>query len=131
MGMDLHPSILRFFRQRMRDHGSVDAISRVDWDDEIIFEIKRGKYDDAIKVWLTDAYLFTETDFDNRPECITGGDYILVAKPEGGFDLDYEVIRQSRIGVGQIGKFMGALNLRDAWRFLTADEKEKLKISRL
>ena len=88
-------------------------------------------YADTITVWLSDAYLFTDADFHNRPGLLREGDYIIVGKPEGGIAVDYELIRQYKIGVGKIGKYMGALNFSEPWRFLTSEERDKLGVRSL
>lgn len=128
MGKDLHPSIRTFFLGRMDEHDAVSAVDLLPDDDDILYELRRARFGDTITVWLSDAYLFTDADFHNRPGNIGAGDYIIVGKPEGGISVDYDLIRQYNIGVGKIGKFMGALNFPETWRFLTAEEREKLGI---
>jgi hypothetical protein len=90
----------------------------------------RSKQRDTILVWLTDAYFFTEMDYHNRPLVLRTGDFILVAKPEGGFGVSDDLVEQARIGVGQIGKLMGALNTRQMWTYLTPDEREERRRAR-
>lgn len=131
MGKDLHPSIRTFFLDRMHEHDAVSAVDLLPDEDNFLYELRRPRFQDTITVWLSDAYLFTDAEFHNRPANIGAGDYIIVGKPEGGIAVDYDLIRQYNIGVGKIGKFMGALNIREAWRFLTTEEKEKLGITNL
>lgn len=131
MSKDLHHSIIDFFEARMNAHDCVNDYAILNDDDDLIYQINRAKRAGSLNVWLCDVYHFTETDFYNRPQLIGRGDYILIAKPEGSFSIDYDIIRRERIGVGQIRKFMGALNFDDPWRFLDAQEREKLKIRRL
>lgn len=131
MGKDLHPSINSFFLTRMNEHDAVSGIEIIQNDDDYIYELRRKRFGDTITVWLSDAYLFTDADFHNRPAGVTAGDYIIVGKPEGGIAVDYELIRQYRVGVGKIGKFMGALNFQEPWRFLTGEEREKLVVRSL
>lgn len=131
MGKDLHPSIRSFFLDRMNEHDAVSTVDMVPDDDDFIYELRRSRFGDTITVWLSDAYLFTDADFHNRPPAIAEGDYIIVGKPEGGLAADYELIRQYKIGLGKIGKFMGALNFPEPWRFLTGEEREKLGVRSL
>lgn len=131
MSKDLHPSIRTFFLARMNDHDAVSAVDLLPNDDDFIYELRRSRFRDTITVWLSDAYLFTDADFYNRPGALSEGDYIIVGKPEGGIAVDYELIRQYKIGVGKIGKFMGAINLPEPWRFLTPEEREKLGVHSL
>jgi hypothetical protein len=126
MGKDLHPSIRSFFVARMHEHDAVSSVEMLNDDDDFLYDIRRARFGDSITVWLSDAYLFTDAEFHNRPASLSEGDYIIVGKPEGGIAVDYELLRQYKIGVGKIGKFMGALNFADLWRFLTAEERDKL-----
>jgi hypothetical protein len=66
-------------------------------------------------------------DFNNRPRQLGPGDYIVIAKPEAGGGAGPELIRQYRIGVGKLGIFMGALNLRNMWTYEPPDEEEKAR----
>lgn len=127
MGKDLHPSILDFFKDRMSGHNNVASFREESDDENYLFRIARARQRDEILVWLTDAYLFTDADYYARPAKLSAGDYIVVAKPEGGFHVPQEAIDDQFIGVGQIGKFMGALNSRKMWTYLTRDEREKLE----
>lgn len=112
----------------MGEHDAVSDLRLVSDADDFIYEIRRDRFGETMKVWLCDAYLFADTDFYNRPAILNAGDYIIVAKPEAGFTIDYDLIRREKIGVGKIGKFMGAINLPEPWRFLDAVEREELKM---
>ena len=131
MGKNLHHSILKFFFARMGEHDAVSDLSVVGHDAEFLYRIRRDRFGDEFTVWLSDAYHFTEADLYNKPNEIGANDYIIIGKPEGGFNLDYDLIKQEQIGVGKIGKFMGAINLPEPWRFLDEYEREKLGIRRL
>lgn len=114
----------------MSGHSNVADMRDESDDENYIYRIARAKQRDEILVWLTDAYLFTDADYYSRPPELRAGDFILVAKPEGGFHLDIETIHRERIGVGQIGKFMGALNAKEMWTYLTQDERERIERER-
>jgi hypothetical protein len=121
MGTDLYYTIPQFFEKRMQEHDCVKSLHRLDVDDEFIYEIVRARYDDKIRVWLSDAYLFTEFDYDNRPRLLSKGDYILIAKPEGGYSVSAELVKRVKISVGKIGEFMGALNKEKMWTYSPPD----------
>jgi hypothetical protein len=121
MGTDLYYTIPQFFEKRMQEHGCVKSLRRLDVDNEFIYEIVRAKYDDKIKVWLSDVYLFTEFDYDNRPRLLTKGDFILIAKPEGSYNVSAELLKRVKIGVGKIGELMGALNKEKMWAYSSPD----------
>jgi hypothetical protein len=125
MGNDIHHTIVKFFEARMREHSMVASFDRLDVGDDITYEITRAKFDDKVRIWLCDAYIFTEMDFLNRPSLIKAGDYILIAKPEGGGGLGLHLISNYKIGVGKIGDLMGALTMRDMWKYLPPTPEEK------
>ncbi len=112
----------------MREHSNVASIQDQSTDNFFLYRVNRKRYGDLI-VWLSDAYRFGDMDFHNRPVELGAGDFILVAKPEGGFSVSAELIRNARIGVGQIAKLMGALTSRNPWEYLTPEEREALKRS--
>jgi hypothetical protein len=124
MGSDLYYTIRRFFEDRISGHSMVATIRKLDVEGEIVYEITRLQYRDTIRVWLSDACLFTEMDYFNRPKELRAGDYILIAKPEGNGGVTDELIAITQIGVGKLGTLMGALNVRKLWAYVppTAEE---------
>lgn len=124
MGKDLHHTILKFLQKRLDNHSMVTGWSRADEDDYIVYDVERKKYADRVKILLSDAYLFTEFDFINRPkiEC----DFILIAKPEGGYSVKRTETDAAKIGVGKLGEMMGALNSKEMWTY-TAPSDEELR----
>jgi hypothetical protein len=113
----------------MRVHSMVKSFKRIDVPGEIVYEITRHIFDDTVRVWLSDAYRFTEMDFINRPSALKAGDFILIAKPEanGFFESDDE----TQIGMGKIGELMGALNVREMWTYEPpTDEQRRLRRER-
>lgn len=126
VGKNIHPSIPVFFKQRMEQHSIAGAITRADTDNWIIYEIHRPKYGDTVRVYLTDAYLFTEFDLDEMRSELGKNDFVLVARPEAGYTpQSRESGRQTQLGVGKLGDFMGALNKRNMWEYLTKEEREE------
>ncbi len=124
MGKDLYYTIPRFFEARMREHSMVAAIRQLDVEGEFVYEITRNRHDDTIRVWLSDAYRFTEMDYFNRPRELKTGDYILIAKPEGGGEVGEQLIATTRIGVGKLAELMGALNVRRMWTYVPPSDEE-------
>ena len=94
MGTELHYTIINFFEKRMAEHSNVEYFERLDVQDEYVYLIKRIKFNDHIRVWLSDAYLFTETDYYNKPREIVAGDFILIARPEATNAWDPSTQRQ-------------------------------------
>jgi hypothetical protein len=127
MGDDLYFTIPQFFEQRMLDHSMISAARRLSVLGEYVYELDRKKFRDTVRVWLSDAYRFTEMDFHNRPKELRAGDYILIAKPEGGGGVDQQLIDATHIGVGKLGELMGALNVRQMWTYIPPTEEERSK----
>jgi hypothetical protein len=124
MGKNLYYTIPRYFEARMSEHSMVRSCRLLPHDDAIIYEIKRHKFDDTVRVWLSDQYLFGEADFQNRPREIQSGDYILIARPEAGSHGGFS---DEKIRVGKLADFMGALTKRQMWKYEppTAEEKKR------
>jgi hypothetical protein len=127
MGEDLHHSIITFFEKKMSDHSNVSSIRKLSVEEEHVYEIKRKKFSDTIRVWLSDAYKFDDMNFVNRPRQIKKGDYILIAKPEATPSRGYS---QEKIRIGKIGDFMGALSKERMWLYAPPSDDEKKSRSR-
>jgi len=109
----LYPTHVEFFTQRMSEHSRVDRFTRLQIADEYIFRIERRDGLPAVNVLLSDAYRFGIADYLGCPSTIRRGDYILIARPEGGFDSAVaKRAKEDGIGIGKIAAFMGALNFR-------------------
>ena len=132
MGKDLHPQILTFFKARMKEHVIVIKLEDLSSSDDFIFLVKRKESMPDVVVHLSDAYEYGHFDFTQRPHAVANaGSFILVAKPEATFDPQQVVeARLQRIGLGQIGKLMGALNKREVWTYYTAEERQERKKSK-
>lgn len=128
MTKDLYYTIPQYFEERMREHSAVLSVEDVSTDDHFIYRIRRSRFG-TVLVWLSDAYMFTDMDYINRPVELGRGDYILIAKPEGGGGASQELIDAAEIGVGKLSDFMGALNKRETWSYTapTWEERQERK----
>jgi hypothetical protein len=124
MGKDLHYSIMKFLEKRLDGHSAVKSWERHDREDWITYTIQRFRFDDQITICLSDAYRFTDFDYHNRENFLSSGDYILVAKPEGGVAVSGPLVDASEIGVGKLGEMMGALNSRQMWKYSPPSDEE-------
>lgn len=122
MGIDLHPQVLAFFTARMQGHTRVQSCTRDNTTaTEYIFEIKRTDGLPAVKVHLSDAYDYGLAEYLVRPRQVA---FIVIARPEAGFDRSLcNRGRREGIGIGKIGKLMGALNSRDLSTYFAPDER--------
>ena len=128
MTKDLYYTIPLYFLDRMHEHSSVRSVEDVSTEDHFLFRVSRHRYGSML-VWLSDAYSFTDMNYVNRPKELSRGDYILIAKPEGGGGASQHLIESAQIGVGKLAEFMGALNRRDMWNYVapTWEERQERK----
>jgi hypothetical protein len=124
VGLDLYYTIPQSFEERMKEHSSVEYLERLNVEGEYIYEIVRYKFHDHVKVWLSDAYHFTEFDYHNRPKELRAGDYILIAKPEANGGVPSHLIDTTKIAVGKLKELMGALTVAKTWTYVPPTEEE-------
>ena len=128
MGKALRQEHIDFFTARMNEHNLVSNWGPIANEDEYLFRITRtlsGSKSD-VTVHLTDAYRYGLAEFYARPNQLKSGSFVVIGMPHA--DADSEVIdvaRKHRIGIGHIGKFMGALNHRNMWEYMTPEERER------
>ena len=133
MGRALRPEHITFFTARMNDHSRVRSCLPIPNQHEYLFRITRELrgYESDVIVHLTDAYRYGLAEFYARPSELQDGSYVVIGMPHA--DAGAEVIesaREYRIGVGHIGKFMGALNYTNVWEYVPPDER-RLREARL
>jgi hypothetical protein len=122
---NLHPSIIRFFVERMEGHSVVEQCIQQNAGAEIIFEIQRKNDLPSLLVHLSDAYDYGLGEYLAHPRSLGHGDFILIADPNADWDESLvERARKDKIGIGKIGKLMGALNLRNVWAYETPEERK-------
>src|ERR1700720_668651 len=110
----LYRTHIDFFTQRMSEHSRVEHFTRLQIADEYIFRIERKDGLPDVNVLLSDAYRFGIADYLGCPSTIRRGDFILIARPEGGFDgAVAKRAKEDGIGIGKLATFMGALNFRN------------------
>ena len=119
-------AIARFFEQKMQAHDLVESCSRLPSDDGYyIYSIERRNGLPRVTVYVSDAYSYGFADFASRPAEIGSGDFIVVNQfgPEIPADV-VEHARKAQIGLGIVGKLMGALNSREIWKYRSPAEKQ-------
>jgi hypothetical protein len=123
MGKDLHYLVIKFFHERMEAHNKVLQYSELQDEMDILYEIVRTGNLPTLTVHVSDAYRYTLNDYYSKPASLTAGDFILIARPEAEYDEDITYIaKREKIGIGKIGKLLGALNLKGVWLY---EEKNK------
>jgi len=122
----LYHSIVKFFEDRMTAHSCVTRLTRLDVPGDYIFAIERTNGRKVVNVFLSDAYYFGEADYLGRPKQIKRGDFILIARPEGGFSCSVAArAKEEGIGIGAIGRLMGALNVALPSDYMSPEERER------
>ena len=115
MGKDLHYSILKFVKAAFENHQAVKSFEIVPDEDFYIFYLKRRFHHDDLYVVLSDDYSFGDYDMITRHSVLKKGGFILIARPEAENFSDNNA--SNKIGIGKIGKLLGALNKNDFWNY--------------
>ena len=130
MGKALRPEHIAFFTVRMNEHNLVSNWEPIANEHEYVFKIRRilsGSQGDVI-VHLTDAYRYGLAEFYARPGQLRAGSYVVIGMPHADSAADViEAAKLERIGIGHIGKFMGALNHKNIWEYISPDERRQKK----
>jgi hypothetical protein len=101
----------------MSDHSKVLSCTMLDVDDEYLFLIKRsGGLSDVI-VHYSDTYEYSRATFQTRPPKVGRNSFVLVVPHAPESDLTVYEARKLGIGIGKIGKLMGALNSEKVWEY--------------
>ena len=126
----LYPSIISFFEQRMATHSQVERCTRLPVKDEYVYELLRKDGKPRVIVFLSDAYSYGLPDYVSRPKIVGTNSFILIARPEAGFDAALVArAKNDKIGIGGIGKMMGAINYNRVYEYQTTNEKREKKLS--
>ena len=128
MGKSLLPVHLRFFTERMDEHDLVIRWELIDDEQEYLFRIRRslsGTQDEII-VHLTDAYRYGLAEFYARPNQLRAGSYVVIAilHASAAYEVT-EKANEARIGIGYTKDFMGALNYRNVWEYVSPEERRR------
>lgn len=110
----------------MDDHNIVRSWDPLDNRDEYLYRIVRTKGLPVVHVHLSDAYEYSRAEYLSRPkEVERDNSFIMLALPHA-HEASAELIAEARrngLGIGHIGKFMGALNMRNVSQYETPDER--------
>lgn len=115
MGKDLHYSIRPFIEQALNNHSAVESIESISLDDYYAYKVNRRKGMSSLVVVLSDDYYFGSSSLENKPSILKDGGFFLIAKPEAKKFEGNEP--NEKLGIGKIGKLLGALNQEDFWNY--------------
>lgn len=123
MGKDLHYSIRPFIEQALKNHSAVESIEPIALDDFYAYKVNRRRGMTGVIVVLSDDYHFGSASLQSKPTILKDGGFFLVAKPEAsGFEGNEP---NEKLGIGKIGKLLGALNKEDFWNYEPPKKDEK------
>jgi hypothetical protein len=122
MGKDLHYSIRPFIENALNSHSAVRTLSPINLDDFYAYRIERTLGRSDVILILSDDYYFGNTSLENMPAILKNGGFILLAKPES--DGIKTSIPQAKLGIGKLGKLLGALNLEEFWKYEIPEKKK-------
>jgi hypothetical protein len=126
MGKDLHYSIRPFIEAALNAHSAVEEIQSIELDNFYAYKVIRRGGMSSVIVVLSDDYYFGSSSLYNKPEILKDGGFFLIARPEAsGIDKNEP---HEKLGVGKLGKLLGALNREDYWNyFQSIDKKDRRK----
>lgn len=112
----------------MNEHDLVVSYPPLDNDDEYVYLITRARGLPAVRVHLSDAYEYTRAEFLARPTEVTERNSFVVlglphAYPPG--EALIEEAQREGVGIGKIGKLMGALNKPDVSAYESPEERQE------
>ena len=125
MGKDLHYSIRPFIERGLASHQAVKDYESIDTDEFYAYRVKRNFGMSDVIVVLSDDYYLSHMALLTKPKLLENGGFYLIARPEaGGHESNIE---NEKLGVGKIGKLLGALNIEEFWTYTPPTEEEKRK----
>jgi len=115
MGKDLHYTIRPFIEQALNSHFAVEKIEAIEVEDFYAYRITRRRGMSSLIVVLSDDYYFGSASLQSKPNILKDGGFFLIARPEASGFQGNEPLE--KLGVGKIGKLLGALNREDFWNY--------------
>lgn len=115
MGKNSHYSIRPFIEKALNNHNAVEKLEKIEIDDFYAYKITRRRGLSSLIVVLSDDYYFNSESIQKKPAILKDGGFFLKARPEGG-GIE-ESIPEEKLGLGKIGKLLGAINKEDFWNY--------------
>lgn len=111
----------------MSEHNCVASREPLDNDEEYLYLITRTRGLPDVRVHLSDAYEYSRAEYLARPAEVTKRNSFVVLGDPHAISPRGELVAEARkdgIGIGDIGKFMGALNSRNVWEYEAPEERQ-------
>lgn len=82
----------------------------------------------VLRVFICECYSFGRAEYQEVVQKLGPVDTIVIDSNWCGYTSDAKrYCRDQRVGLFKIGEFMGALNLEEAWTYLTPDQKKQFR----
>ena len=111
----------------MNEHSRVASWEPLDNQDEYLYRIIRTQGLPEVIVHLTDAYR-SHAEYLARPAQVMQPNSFIVLGLPHAYDASPALVAEAksdRVGIGKIGKFMGALNSRDVSAYESPEERRE------
>jgi len=115
MGKNLHPSIIPFVERTLSNHNKVESLTLVKDKEFYVYHIVRRNNLKDLYVVLSDDYYFGDYSKITMHPILKHGGFILLARPEVADHNENDSM--AKLGIGKIGKLLGALNKNDYWNY--------------
>ena len=129
MGRNLYYTIPTYLENTLNRHTKVRSWQRIDHpknDDDFIYLIKRNDGLSDITLHASDEYSYSLTDYFQKPAKISEGAFILIARPEAGYDdATVEIAQSDKISIGKFNALMGALYIEEHWNYVPKERREE------
>ena len=129
MGRDLHISILRFIEDALNQHTMVASWERIDSlteHNDYLYHIKRNKRLSDIIMHASDSYFYTLNNYFQKPDELSEGSFIYIARPEAKYNADIvEILQTDKISIGKFGALIGALYQKEHWNYIPKERREE------
>jgi hypothetical protein len=110
-----------FFERTMTSHRRITSVAK-----EVsgLYRLTRSN-GETIRVFICECYSFGVAEYMETLEQLGDVNAIVINSAWCGYTYDAKLqCRREHVGLFMIGEFMGALNQRDFWRYLTDTQKE-------
>jgi len=129
VGRNLYYTIPKYLENALDNHTKVRSWKRIDHpknDDDFIYLIKRNDGLSDIILHASDEYFYSLTDYFQKPAQISEGAFILIARPEAGYDdAIVEIAQSDQISIGKFSALMGALYKEEHWNYVPKERREE------
>lgn len=113
-----------YFEEQMKWHSKVSSLVP---QSNGVYMLTRAQ-GDTIRIFVCECYAFGIAEYMETVDQLGEINAIIINSAWCGYSYQAkEHCCKARVGLFMIGEFMGALNLKDYWNYVTPEEKERLR----